>query len=218
MTYEGGDGMKIVRPDFIFFAKQSDGAIVADIVDRHGIHLADALPKLKGLAKYAEANLSTYRRIEAVAKIDVNYRAPQLMRLPGLDREGVCAVLLAIGGVFTGLFVRFKNIGRDCDDSVFAVVPVPMNGCTGFPGSIARMKSLRCAVVTDDRVCPLHEINHGGPILVAMETNMPARFDREQSQPQLPASHCFKFGAQIDNGGLAGGVSLVVFRSIFWMR
>jgi len=140
------------------------------------------------------------------------------MRLPGLDREGVCAVLLAIGGVFTGLFVRFKNIGRDCDDSVFAVVPVPMNGCTGFPGSIARMKSLRCAVVTDDRVCPLHEINHGGPILVAMETNMPARFDREQSQPQLPASHCFKFGAQIDNGGLAGGVSLVVFRSIFWMR
>jgi type III restriction enzyme len=78
VTYEDGDEIKIVRPDFIFFTKQADGAIVADIVDPHGIHLADALPKLKGLAKYAEANLSTYRRIEAVAKIDDEYRALDL--------------------------------------------------------------------------------------------------------------------------------------------
>ena len=74
VIYEDGDEMKIVRPDFIFFSKQSDGTIVADIVDPHGIHLADALPKLKGLAKYADANLSAYRRIEMVAKIDDKYR------------------------------------------------------------------------------------------------------------------------------------------------
>jgi type III restriction enzyme len=70
VTYEDGDEMKIVRPDFIFFSKLADGTIVADIVDPHGIHFADALPKLKGLAKYAEANASTYRRMEAVAKLD----------------------------------------------------------------------------------------------------------------------------------------------------
>jgi hypothetical protein len=80
VTYEDGDEIKIVRPDFIFFAKGPDGATVADIVDPHGIHLADALPKLIGLAKYAEANLNTYRRIEAVAKIDDKYRVLDLAK------------------------------------------------------------------------------------------------------------------------------------------
>jgi hypothetical protein len=80
VTYEDGDEMKIVRPDFIFFSQHADGSIVADIVDPHGIHLADALPKLKGLAKYAEANLSIYRRIEAVAKIDDEYRVLDLVK------------------------------------------------------------------------------------------------------------------------------------------
>ncbi len=79
MTYEDGDEMKIVRPDFIFFSRLADGSIVADIVDPHGIQFADALPKLKGLAKYAEANPGTYRRIEAVAKIDEQYRVLDLL-------------------------------------------------------------------------------------------------------------------------------------------
>lgn len=78
VIYEDGDEMKIVRPDFIFFSKLTDGTIVADIVDPHGTHLADALPKLKGLAKYAEDNLGSYQRIEAVAKIDERYRVLDL--------------------------------------------------------------------------------------------------------------------------------------------
>ena len=48
--------------------------IVADIVDPHGHHLADALPKLKGLALYAEANGDVYRRIDAVAELDGTYK------------------------------------------------------------------------------------------------------------------------------------------------
>jgi hypothetical protein len=80
VTYEDGDEMKIVRPDFIFFSRLADGSIVADIVDPHGIQFADALPKLKGLAKYAEANPGTYRRIEAVAKIDEQYRVLDLLK------------------------------------------------------------------------------------------------------------------------------------------
>ena len=74
VIYEEAGENRILRPDFIFFARLDDGTIVADIIDPHGIHLADALPKLKGLARYAEANAASYRRIEAVAKIDENYR------------------------------------------------------------------------------------------------------------------------------------------------
>lgn len=70
VTYEEGDDAKIVRPDFIFFARLDDGTVVADIVDPHGIQFADALPKLKGLAKYAEENDGIFRRIEVFAEID----------------------------------------------------------------------------------------------------------------------------------------------------
>ncbi len=67
VSYTDGDDTKILRPDFIFFAEQ-DGRIVADIIDPHGFHLADALPKLQGLVRYAETHSQFYRRIEAVAE------------------------------------------------------------------------------------------------------------------------------------------------------
>jgi type III restriction enzyme len=75
---QSGDQSGIVRPDFIFFAKQDDGSVVADIVDPHSLHLADALPKLQGLALYAEAHAKGYRRIEAVAKIGDKLRVLDL--------------------------------------------------------------------------------------------------------------------------------------------
>lgn len=67
ISYAEGDDTKIVRPDFIFFAEQ-DGKVVVDIIDPHGFHLADALPKLQGLARYAETHSQIFRRIEAVAE------------------------------------------------------------------------------------------------------------------------------------------------------
>jgi len=70
IKYDDGDEVKIVRPDFVFFAQMDDGSYVADIVDPHGHHLGDALPKLKGLARYAEANGPLYRRIEAVTELN----------------------------------------------------------------------------------------------------------------------------------------------------
>lgn len=60
---------KAVRPDFVFFSKKHDGAIVADIVDPHGHWMADAQPKLRGLADFAEKYGGSYGRIEAVSKI-----------------------------------------------------------------------------------------------------------------------------------------------------
>jgi type III restriction enzyme len=79
IAYKGDDDTKIVRPDFIFLA-EDDGEIVADIVDPHGFHLADALPKLKGLARYAEIHSQSYRRIEAVAETGGNMRVLDLTR------------------------------------------------------------------------------------------------------------------------------------------
>lgn len=78
VTYEEGGDAKIVRPDFIFFAQMDDGTVVADIVDPHGIQFGDALPKLKGLAEYAEANAGMYRRIEVVAEVGGAFRTIDL--------------------------------------------------------------------------------------------------------------------------------------------
>ena len=78
VIYEEGGSPKIVRPDFVFFARLPDGTVAADIIDPHGIQFGDAIPKLKGLADYAEAFGSQYRRIEAVAKIGDKFRALDL--------------------------------------------------------------------------------------------------------------------------------------------
>ena len=78
ITYEDSGEIKIVRPDFIFFSQQKGGEIVADIVDPHSHHLADALPKLLGMARYAEANGTEFRRIEAVTELDGSYKVLDL--------------------------------------------------------------------------------------------------------------------------------------------
>ena len=47
-------------------------------MDPHGIQFGDAIPKLKGLAQYAERFGDQYRRIEAVAKIGDKFRVLDL--------------------------------------------------------------------------------------------------------------------------------------------
>lgn len=80
VAYRSGDQYKILRPDFIFFSAQKDGTIVADIVDPHGHHLGDALPKLQGLAQYAACHADIYRRVESVAEVDKKLRVLDLTR------------------------------------------------------------------------------------------------------------------------------------------
>jgi type III restriction enzyme len=84
-VYEEAGEYRIVRPDFIFFVRMEDGTVTADLIDPHGDHLADALPKLKGLAKYAAENASHFRRIEAIAKS----RKTGAFRMLDLTREDV---------------------------------------------------------------------------------------------------------------------------------
>ena len=78
VSYQENDKYSIVRPDFIFFAESGNGDVYADIVDPHGHHLSDALPKLKGLAQYAETHAEHYRRIDAVAEIEGVYKVLDL--------------------------------------------------------------------------------------------------------------------------------------------
>jgi hypothetical protein len=78
VAYAVNSLVKIVRPDFIFFSMKSDDSIVADIVDPHGTQFSDAIPKLKGLARYAEAHPRMYRRIESVAKVGDKLRVLDL--------------------------------------------------------------------------------------------------------------------------------------------
>jgi hypothetical protein len=77
VTYDDGGEVKIVRPDFVFFTQGDDG-IAVDIVDPHGIQFADALPKLRGLARYAERHPGVYRRIEVVAQVGTKFRTIDL--------------------------------------------------------------------------------------------------------------------------------------------
>ncbi|MEX1165072.1 MAG: hypothetical protein WEB03_15985, partial [Nitriliruptor sp.] len=54
VVYDHGGRVRTVRPDFVFFTENDDSSISASIVDPHGHHLGDALPKLRGLADYAD--------------------------------------------------------------------------------------------------------------------------------------------------------------------
>ncbi|MFF1538455.1 DEAD/DEAH box helicase [Microbacterium sp. NPDC058269] len=65
---------RALRPDFVFFGTAHDGTVVADLVDPHGHHLTDALPKLRGLADFAERFSADFRRIESVAETDGKLR------------------------------------------------------------------------------------------------------------------------------------------------
>jgi type III restriction enzyme len=79
IAYTDNDQVRILRPDFIFFSVQADGTtVVADIVDPHGTQFSDALPKLQGLANYAEKHVTVYRRIEAIAKVGEKLRVLDL--------------------------------------------------------------------------------------------------------------------------------------------
>ncbi|MDE0126603.1 MAG: DEAD/DEAH box helicase family protein [Bryobacterales bacterium] len=56
-------------PDFLFFHGDSEN-MMASIVDPHGHHLADALPKLRGLAEFAAMHGESFHRIESVARMN----------------------------------------------------------------------------------------------------------------------------------------------------
>lgn len=64
-------------PDFLFF-HGSESDIKVSIVDPHGHHLGDAVPKLRGLAAFAESFGDQFHRIEAIAQVNGHLRVLDL--------------------------------------------------------------------------------------------------------------------------------------------
>ena len=74
VCYDKGRDTHLMYPDMIVF-RQSDDGLMADILDPHGLHLADAVAKAHGLAKYAEDHAGgLLGRVEAIAEIDGTMR------------------------------------------------------------------------------------------------------------------------------------------------
>lgn len=72
VAYQDGTGdWRTMRPDFVFFdtAPGSDTVRVS-LVDPHSHHLADALPKLRGLARFAAEYGDEFHRIEALTQLE----------------------------------------------------------------------------------------------------------------------------------------------------
>ena len=78
ITYPDDGQESIMRPDFIFFTMGGDGVVKANIIDPHGQYLADSLPKLVGLANYAEGRGAHFGRIEAIGKVADAFRSLDL--------------------------------------------------------------------------------------------------------------------------------------------
>lgn len=66
IAYERDDRWRMMHPDFVFLFENAAGDVVPAIVDPHGAQLSDSMPKLVGLARFAEEHGDTFARIEAV--------------------------------------------------------------------------------------------------------------------------------------------------------
>jgi hypothetical protein len=88
---DGKGAWRRMCPDFVFFHDSPQG-VRASIVDPHGFHLADALPKVRGLADYAVQFGSEFHRIEAVARM-----SDGTLRVLDLQDAGVRAAVQAAG-------------------------------------------------------------------------------------------------------------------------
>jgi hypothetical protein len=76
-----------MSPDFLFFSGNDDD-IKVSIVDPHGVHLGDALPKLRGLARFAMEYGDAFHRIEAVAKMK-----DDILRVLDLQKDEIRAAI-----------------------------------------------------------------------------------------------------------------------------
>jgi type III restriction enzyme len=102
--YRIGTRWKPLQPDFILFSRKKDGSIVPSIVDPHGAHLADAMPKLKGLAAFAERYANEFLRIEAVAI--VNAKGLRLLDLTDPDVRSAVETAQNAADLYAGDFAQ----------------------------------------------------------------------------------------------------------------
>ena len=66
VPYKKDGEWKSLQPDFVFVDRRTDGRLSASIVDPHSGHLSDALPRLKGIADFAESYGDAFARIDSL--------------------------------------------------------------------------------------------------------------------------------------------------------
>lgn len=86
IAYQDGQGhWRRMCPDFLFF-HSDESSVKVSIVDPHGHHFGDALPKLRGLAAFAAEYGDAFHRIESVSRMTVGtLRVLDLMALSVRD-------------------------------------------------------------------------------------------------------------------------------------
>ncbi|MEV1295811.1 DEAD/DEAH box helicase family protein [Pseudonocardia sp. NPDC049635] len=105
IVYKDGKGnWRRILPDFVFFSGDASG-VKASIVDPHSFHLADAIPKLQGLANFAVEYGSEFHRIEAVAEM-----ADKTLRVLDLKSP---TVQKAIGGANDAERLYLSSVAAD---------------------------------------------------------------------------------------------------------
>lgn len=111
IAYPDGDGWKSLQPDFIFVHRDGKGQLRPSILDPHGTHLADALPKLRALAGYAADHGDRFARVEALAKLPATGAGAKtsMWSLDLLDQKTRHAVLTA--GVDDSAKLLFEEFG-----------------------------------------------------------------------------------------------------------
>jgi type III restriction enzyme len=95
-----------LQPDFVVVSLRNDGTRGVSIIDPHGDYLADAVPKLRALASYAEDHGDAYVRIESIAKL-----ADGRLRVLDLQAKKVRNAVRAHDGKVTPLYE--SDLARD---------------------------------------------------------------------------------------------------------
>lgn len=81
IPYTMPDGRKALHPDFIFFVRDEDNVIRPAIVDPHGTHLSDVIPKLKGYVEYLREFPDVFKQVLSVGLVSGGeYRSLNLLR------------------------------------------------------------------------------------------------------------------------------------------
>ena len=81
IPYTMPSGRMSLRPDFIFFIRDEDGVIRPSIVDPHGTHLSDVVPKLKGYVDYVREFRGVFKQVVSVGTLPSGeYRSLNLLR------------------------------------------------------------------------------------------------------------------------------------------
>ena len=81
IPYSSSVGRMALHPDFLFFVKDSDGAIRPSIIDPHGDFLSDTLAKLRGYVAYLREYPDVFKRVQFVGDMGSGeYRVLNLLR------------------------------------------------------------------------------------------------------------------------------------------